>query len=416
MVPRLPLVALAVLALVAAAPPARSAPDPASRASLTADLRLVLGGGDVAGLDLLVPALGLAWRVAPTLTLRASAIGLAPLGRTRDGREARGGAGGELDLRFAPWPEAPVRPWLHTAIGLLLFPSDPFLPGGDIYEGILTFGLGADVPLSDRLTVSLALDYVHLSNGQGLGPHNPAFDGVGLALGARWSLAPEVALRGAWPDGPPSRRARPGWAPGVIVDAHGGRVDDATLATGRLRLAERLADPLLVLVDVEAGALDGERLVDVGLALVAHLDGALTLALHGGHRDFIGLATPTLLAQLDLHATPELDLVAMVQWERPELEARDLLRVGLGVRAYPFPSLVVELGVGFDRIGARAADGSDPYLGLEWQLPLGADDVALSLFLERQITTVDTVGLRLAWGLGPTPRDAARHAGWRRLR
>ena len=59
---------------------------------------------------------------------------------------------------------------------------------------------------------------------------------------------------------------------------------------------------------------------------------------------------------------------------------------------------------------------SDPYLAVEWMLPLPTAAWQLSVFVDRQVDAVDTAGARLSYGMGRTLRDLARAEGWRRLR
>lgn len=408
---------LVAILLVSFVSPAR-ADEVRPSLELTTGVRFETGLDSDAGLSLGLVRLGLDWRVAPSLILSASALGLMPFGETDAGERSNGGLGGELGLRLVPWRGDVIEPFLAAGVGILLFDEDaPFLPGGDRYEGILTYGLGVDLRL-DALTLGLELHYVHLSNGQGLGDHNPAYDGLGVTLVARVGLDEP-----RWPDGPwdgiaDRIGARLCFEPGVWLDLGYGRVADADLWTGRLRLAERLSDDGFVHLDVEAGTLAGERLVEAGVALVEHFD-HLSLGVHVGFRDYADLGTLVGVLQLEGHITPEATLVAMGQIEAGEL-AEPLGRAGIGLRLFPFPSMLVELGVGFDRIGdGSIGDASDPYLGLEWQLPIALPNWQFSLFLERQIATIDVVGIRLAYTSGgrvPSLRDTARHLGWRRLR
>jgi hypothetical protein len=80
---------------------------------------------------------------------------------------------------------------------------------------------------------------------------------------------------------------------------------------------------------------------------------------------------------------------------------------------------MVTVGLGFNDLdGDRSfQDISDPFVGFEWRLPLPLADRGwqVSLFGERRISTLDVAGLRLAWNLGTTPRESARHDAWRRL-
>ncbi len=364
---------------------------------------------------LLVAGAGAELRVAPSLRLRALALGLAPFGRTPDGREAHGGAGGELGLRLTPFSAWPVRPFASWSAGLLFFPRRPFLPGGDVYEFILSFGLGVDVALGDRVTLGAQVQYAHLSNGQGLGPQNPAFDGVSAVVCVGTSVGTPRPAPDVWQGTAPSPGARPPFAPGVLADAAIGRVGDAVLASGRARALWRLSPAALAGVDVWSGALAGDAFVDVGLVGAAHWAYA-SVGGRAGYRAYAGLHTVSFAAQVEGHLSPEVTLLAMGSYERT-LDLGHVGRAAVGVRVFPLRSLTIDLGVGFDRIGeAPFGDASDPYFGVEWQLPVGAPDWQVSLFLERQVSTVDLLGVRVAWGLGPSLRDVARRSGWRPVR
>jgi len=407
--------ALALLIVLLLASPTR-ADEPRARLHATAGLRFEAGLGSEGGLTLGLLSLGVDWHLASSFVLSARGLGLVPFGASDDGA-AHAGGGGELGLRLVPLPDGDVQPWLGASAGLLFFGRDtPFLPGGDLYDFVLSYGLGLDVHLG-RLTLGADVHYVHLSNGQGLVAANPAFDGVGVGLVARWALTQPEELTSAWDRFPEPHGGRPCFQLGWTVDLDAGHADDASLYTLRVRFMERLSETGLVLVDLEGGSLADARLLEGGIALVEQLDVA-TLGVHVGYRDFVGIDTVVAAIQAEVHASREVSIVAL-----GELEATaggdPLGRAGLGLRAYPFPSLFVEVGVGFDRIGEQALDdASDPYLGLEWQLPFHFDNWQFSLFAERQISTIDMVGIRVAFtGAGYlTLRDVDRHTAWRRLR
>jgi hypothetical protein len=251
---------------------------------------------------------------------------------------------------------------------------------------------------------------VHLSNGQGIGEHNPAYDGFGIAIAASRALAPRPAVD-LEPD--PGVEPRSRRLPGAIAGLSIGAVDGELIAAGRARVIQRIAGPLLAQLDLEAGSLAGEAFVEIGGDVAAHL-GRVSVAPHIGYRRFAGVDTAVLGLQAELHVR-EVSAVAMVHHER-SAGFGDLTRAGAGLRAYPLPSLFVELGVGFDRLGDESIDdGSDPFFGAEWQLPVDAGGIALSLALESQISTIHLVAVRGRWGAGETLRDG-RGQAWRRLR
>jgi len=197
---------LVVLALLpSGAAPAQSAWR--SRAALTLEARGEIGKGDVAGIYLGALGAGFEWRLIPRLRLRTTALLLGTAGSTDTGKSAGGGAGGELAARVVPFPDWPVQPYLRLSIGFLLFLREPFLPGGDFYEFISGLGAGLAIPIGTRVSLTGDLQIVHLSNGQGLGPFNPAFSGFGGLIGITYALAPKPAP-GATPADPQSATPR----------------------------------------------------------------------------------------------------------------------------------------------------------------------------------------------------------------
>ena len=159
-----------------------------SRLALTLDARGEIGPGSVSGIDLGIIGIGIEWRATPMLRLRTAALLLGSTGSAVDGRTAGGGAGGELAARLVPFPRWPVRPYLRASAGMLLFLRQPFLPGGDFYDFIIQMGVGLELPLNDQLSLIGDFHAVHLSNGQGLGPFNPAFTGEGGLVGVAYTI------------------------------------------------------------------------------------------------------------------------------------------------------------------------------------------------------------------------------------
>jgi hypothetical protein len=389
----IPASVVAAVALVVAAPPR-----PALGDELVTELRVVDGAGDVDAMRLGIVAAGARWRVAPTLDVHAVALGLATAGAAELGEPAAGGAGGEVGVRVLPWPSGRLRPHLAASLGVLGFPASPFLPGGDVYEGIITFGAGVDLALTPRWTVGVAAFSVHLSNGQGLGPHNPAYDGQGAAL----SLGHVHAVPSAGTVTAPAVAT----SPDLVVEATVGAVDDALHAGARLRPALALAPWATAQLDVEAGVLDGRPFAEVGGDLVVH-GARLAAGVHAGYRRYADLDLAVMAGQLEARLTAEVAAVASVHHERGD--AGPLWRAGAGLRVEPAPTVTVDLGIGWNRIGDDAVfggDHSDPYLGAEWRTRWRLADRHLAVFVERQIATLDLVGVRLT-------RAAPR---WRRLR
>lgn len=385
-------------------------PDEGWRGSVFIEGRAATGLDHLSSLSLWLYAAGAEWRAAPTLALRGAVLAATPVGSIREGEASSFGMGGELQLRMIPWPTHVVSPYAYWGLGLLLFP-EVFLPGADHYEGLISFGLGADLRLADHWAVGLSCYYVHLSNGQGLGAHNPAYDGLGGGLTLSHAFAVEDPPTTTALD----RRggARPtDWSPGFILDLDVGRVDDATLATARLRMAQGLTHAVLAQLELEGGLLAEEGLFELGGTIAAHF-AAASFGVRAAYRRFVTIDIPNATAQAELHLTPEASLIAMVHWEDPA-EFDVLWRSALGFRAFPSDDFVLEIGAGFnDFTNDALEDTADPYLGIEWRLPLRIDGTQLSIFLERHVSTVDIVGLRGTYDAGASLRDTARHDAFR---
>jgi len=385
--------------------------------SVVVDQRLVGGVGDVRGLSLGVVGAGARWSPTPTLDLQIEAVTLRTAGSVPSGEPAPIGYGGDASFRVAPWSSRrPLRPYLGAGLGVLVFPERPLLPGGAAYDGLVTFSLGIDARLGPNLTAGARAMAVHLSNGQGLGRHNPAYDGFGSAIELVWEPGRQGPLqeRVAAPD---RRTGRERLGPGVVIDGAMGRFAEGLLATARARVTARLSRDTLALFDLECGSADRLAFGEVGGALVAHL-GPASFGAHGGYRGFAGASIGVATIQVEGHVTPELSLIVMGHHEGSHAFGR-VERAALGARAFPVPEIALDIGLGFDRIGDDAVFGQDhvdPYLGFEWRLPWRLDELTFSLFLERQVSTLDLAGLRIAFDTGSDPRAFARYDGWRRLR
>ena len=72
--------------------------------------------------------------------------------------------------------------------GSLLLFSARFPPGGDVYDFAWRIGGTLGYALTAALRVELSVRWMHTSNGQGIGPFNPAYEGVGGYLGTQTTL------------------------------------------------------------------------------------------------------------------------------------------------------------------------------------------------------------------------------------
>ena len=138
---------------------------------------------DVAVGKMLVPLLGLSAYAGLTFThawgsivqlgegfqpyeLATSAVGVGPMGL----------------VRIQPLRLGPVAAGLD-AVGSLIVYDKHFPPGGDVYNFSWRIGPSVGVALGERLTAVAGFRWMHVSNGQGLGPQNPSYEGRGPSLG-----------------------------------------------------------------------------------------------------------------------------------------------------------------------------------------------------------------------------------------
>ena len=356
---------------------------PAARLSLVLDARGEIGPGRVAGIDLGLLGAGIEWRAAPTFRLQASALLLGATGGNDLGWTANGGAGGELAARLIPFPRGPVRAYLRASGGLLLFLRGPFLPGGDDYDFILQLGAGLEVPLGDRLALFGDLHLVHLSNGQGLGPFNPAFTGEGGLIGAAYALAAPGPAETPAPV-PTVDEARPNWRPGATFDAGAGQAPGGTEWALRDRVAQKLTRHTLALMDIESGMVEAAHFVEAGLDLAGHWT-FVSAGVHSGYRHAGGTGAFVESAQVEAVLSREASLVLMGQAELPR-SAPDAFMTAAALRLLPIDTFLIELGGGVRHVGGPApGDAFVPYVALDWQLPFGVRTWQLSVFIERQL-------------------------------
>ncbi|MFO0554608.1 MAG: hypothetical protein U0271_39895 [Polyangiaceae bacterium] len=105
-----------------------------------------------------------------------------------------GGLGPMVAVRFEPL--RPLFSWacdcapdlslsLDVTGALVLYTSD-FPPGGDIYNFVWRVGGELGYAFSPRWRLELGGRWMHVSNGQGLGPFNPSYEGAGVTLGSQF--------------------------------------------------------------------------------------------------------------------------------------------------------------------------------------------------------------------------------------
>lgn len=366
------------------AEPGPSRPAVRHRFHVEGEERLLRGVGDRSDMTIGLYRVGVGFRAVPTLDVAASLSVLVTAGSASMDALPAVGAGGELSLTFCPLPAGPARPYSVVGVGLELFPGPRFLPGGDVYEFNPYAGIGLDISLDRFWTVGALVYAAHVSNGQGLGAFNPSFDGFGGGLKLSRSLSERSDVDDPWtkmPSRPPGVEARPSWVPGISAEGRVGYQSGVVIATGRAVVAEALTRMSLLEVDGESGVVDGIAYVEVGAAVVGHL-GFASVGFRGGYRRFAGLETAIVVMQAEGHLSKELSIVGMVQYERTLGLARAVLAAA-GARFYPLPSLALDVGMGFDALGA-GEDERRPYFDVEWAVPIPDETWQASLYIGRE--------------------------------
>lgn len=68
-----------------------------------------------------------------------------------------------------------------ASAGVILYDKH-FPPGGDFYNFMLRTGVDFGYKMNGNTTIKFCTKWLHVSNGQGSGPHNPYYEGYGLGL------------------------------------------------------------------------------------------------------------------------------------------------------------------------------------------------------------------------------------------
>jgi hypothetical protein len=97
------------------------------------------------------------------------------------------GAGPMFMVRWEPIRARVASVSLDAVGGVVLYDAR-FPAGGDIYDFTFRFGGAVAVTMTPRTAIGAGVRWMHLSNGQGLGPQNPSYEGVGFHLGVTFRL------------------------------------------------------------------------------------------------------------------------------------------------------------------------------------------------------------------------------------
>ena len=258
--------------------------------------------------------------------------------------------------------------------------------------------------------LGLHADYAHISNGQGLGPINPSFDGIGVGLDLAVAFAAiDVAADAAWDA---DRIDAVPWVSAIAVEGTFGHVGDAWLGSGRVRLASTITDHLAAQLDTELAELAANRALEVGLDLIGTWQRA-TLGAHLGYRNYAGIDTGVVQLQIETQLTRGTSAIATGVWEPSSYIGS--VHGAAGLRLVPIAGLAVDAGLGVSRASEPGSDATHAvYFAAEWQLPVTLATERWSVFVERRLSGVAEIGLRFTYG-GATMRSGSVPL-WRRLR
>ena len=307
---------------------------------------------------------------------------------------------------------------LYADWGLgLMAALDPFPPAGTRHNGTPHFGLGLSARLRRNTQLLIGLRQLHMSNGKGLVPENPSFDGLGGYVG--------IALKpGFKPPLPPERKALPfgGDRLRIRVDATLEHIDDDNSLGGALTLDLPLlpAAQLHTQFAFSAAELVGETLWELMLhAYRQTTSGRLILGY--SHQGFSVFRSNYYTLQIEriLNDVGRLELTAGL--ERKNL-ADDRIFGGLFITIYSTDALALRSGVGFERREYEFFDSLENLndagfnLGVEWS-PDRMADLGFSIYLAGGIGYDEkTVGIRFQPGQGRPLRERHRRGGFVPLR
>lgn len=91
------------------------------------------------------------------------------------------GVGPSIEAKAALWTTPTVR-WAMDLMASGMWYDRPFPAGGLRYNGMFQIGPSLEFTLSHQQSLSLGAHWMHLSNGHGLTPKNPSYEGHGLVL------------------------------------------------------------------------------------------------------------------------------------------------------------------------------------------------------------------------------------------
>lgn len=91
------------------------------------------------------------------------------------------GIGPSIEAKAAIWTTHSVRLTMDLSAAGMLY-DRAFPAGGLRYNGVFQIGPSVDFAIGPRQSLSVGARWLHLSNGHGLTPQNPSFEGRGLVV------------------------------------------------------------------------------------------------------------------------------------------------------------------------------------------------------------------------------------------
>ncbi|QDU65336.1 acyloxyacyl hydrolase [Engelhardtia mirabilis] len=298
--------------------------------------------------------------------------------------------------------------------GLGFVASEEAVPsGGSRLNGTRQAGVGVAFDVGERWRLTVGVRQEHLSNGGGLGPNNPTWDGFGGYLGLALDLTPEYA-----PPGPQREYGlTPPWVRSTRIEGRLGEVGDETAGGAAVTFDSRLVANLHGQVRAGIDIVDSDELLEAGVALYLRGErGLFGLALD--HQDLNAFEDDELTAFTEFYAN---DLVTVTGALGSEWRSDSANRVvgGVALRFYLLEGLMLEGGIAArDPLEDLGADSIEVPLGIEYS-PRPLRELGLSLFAEDGLNdNARVVGLRWTlggpWGESGSLRDRDRSAGPRR--